>query len=71
MEIKKIPLEGLIEVLLEIYNGGVDYIDMKVEQHDRQDHIWFFETASSSPVPPPLMKELPKEENVDFESLIM
>ena len=63
MEIKKIPLEGLIEVLMEIYNSGIDYVDMKVEKHDRQDHIWFIENTSENP-------PVKKEESIDFESLL-
>lgn len=65
MEIRKIPLEGLIDILVEIYNSGIDFIDMRVEKRDKQDHIWFFENTSEAP---PIKTE--KEENIDFESLI-
>lgn len=65
MEIRKIPLEGLIDILVEIYNSGIDFVDVRVEQRDKQDHIWFFENASEAP---PIKTK--KEENIDFESLL-
>lgn len=64
MEIKKIPLEGLINVLIEIYESGIDFVDMRVEKHERQDHIWFLDSSSytgESPV---------KDSSIDFESLV-
>jgi len=41
--IKKIPLDQFIDVLIEIYNKGVDYIDLIGEKGDAQDkmHIVF------------------------------
>jgi len=37
--IKKIPLDQLIEVLIDLYNKGVDYIDLIGEKGDRQDKM--------------------------------
>ena len=63
-KIKKIPLEGLINVLIEIYESGIDFVDMRVERHEKQDHIWFLDSS-------PHTKESPvKDANIDFESLI-
>jgi hypothetical protein len=41
VKIIKIPLRSLIEVLLEIYNTGIDYADMFVEKGEHQDSILF------------------------------
>jgi hypothetical protein len=69
MEIKKIPLEGLIDILIEIYDSGIDFVDMKVEKHNRQDHIWFI-VNDDAPVKKKVNKKEIKEENIDFESLL-
>jgi hypothetical protein len=58
MEIKKIPLEDLINILVEIYKSGINFVDMKVEKHNRQDRIWFLENTSEAP---PVKKEEKKE----------
>ena len=69
MEIKKIPLECLIDILIEIYDSGIDFVDMKVEKHNRQDHIWFI-VNDDAPVKKKVNKKEIKEENIDFESLL-
>ena len=39
MSIKKIPLNALIDILIDLYNGGVDYIDIHGAMDDKQDKI--------------------------------
>jgi hypothetical protein len=66
LEIKKIPLEGFIDMLMDIYNNGVDYINMVVEKGDRQDNIWIMDEEA-----PKEEKKLElKEQNIDFEDLL-
>lgn len=63
IEIKKIPLEILIEILEEIYDSGVDFINIIVEKGDTQDHIWIMQGES-----PESTKEIKTE--IDPEALI-
>ena len=48
LEIKKIPLRGLIDMLINIYNNDVDYVNMMVEKGDHQDTIWLVEDNSKN-----------------------
>lgn len=64
LEIKKIPLRGLIDMLINIYNNDVDYVNMVVEKGSLQDSIWLIENGSE------IQKETEiKKENVNFEDL--
>jgi len=64
--IKKIPLEGFIETLMDMYNNGVDFVNMVVEKGDRQDNIWITDEDA-----PKEEKKLElKEQNIDFEELL-
>ena len=37
--IRKIPLEGLIQILQDLFETGADYIDISGEQHDKEEGI--------------------------------
>jgi hypothetical protein len=37
VSIRKIPIQSLIDVLVELYNRGVDYVDIVGSQGDLQD----------------------------------
>lgn len=37
--LKKIPLDRLIDILVEIYNRGVDYIDITGVPDEEQDRV--------------------------------
>lgn len=37
--IKKIPLDSLIDTLVDLYNQGVDYIDIEGQQGDGRDYM--------------------------------
>lgn len=37
--IKKIPLDGFIDVLMDLYNKGVDYIDITGVTNEHMDHM--------------------------------
>lgn len=37
--IEKIPINKFIDVLVELYNKGVDYIDIIAEKGERQDRM--------------------------------
>lgn len=64
LEIKKIPLRGLIDMLINIYNNDVDYVNMVVEKGSLRDSIWLIENGSE------IQKETEiKKENVNFEDL--
>ena len=39
VELRKIPLEGFIETLQDIYNRGADYIDIVAKPNVNQDVI--------------------------------
>ena len=63
VEIKKIPLDGFIDMLLELYHNGIDYVNMVVEKGDHQDSIWIVDEEDS--------EDKEKEESkIDFETLI-
>lgn len=34
--VKKVPLRSFIEALIEVYNGGVDYVDLEAMGKDRE-----------------------------------
>lgn len=65
LEIKKIPLKGFIAMLMNIYENGIDCINMVVEKGDHQDSIWIVDD-----VPENENIEIKKEENINFENLI-
>jgi len=65
VEIKKIPLEGFIEILMQLYNSGVDYVNMIVEKDPHQDSIWINEDASENKEE----KKLEVLKNINFEEL--
>jgi transcription initiation factor IIE alpha subunit len=62
MEIKKIPVDMLLEVLTEIYNSGVDYVNMVVEKGPHQDNVWIIDSQQ--------VEEKIEEKNVNFDELI-
>jgi len=64
LEIKKIPLRGLIDMLINIYNNDVDYVNMMVEKGDHQDTIWLVEDNSKNQK----YTEI-KKETINFEDL--
>jgi len=64
LEIKKIPLRGLIDMLINIYNNDVDYVNMVVEKGDHQDTIWLVEDNSKNQK----YTEI-KKETINFEDL--
>ena len=37
LKLRKIPLGPLIEILQDLYDGGVDYIDLSGEQNNNED----------------------------------
>lgn len=39
IKIQKIPLDRLIETLVDLYNKGIDYIDIAGVQEDNQDRM--------------------------------
>lgn len=39
IKIQKIPLDRLIETLVDLYNKGIDYIDIAGVQEDEQDRM--------------------------------
>lgn len=55
MKIKKIPLEDFISILVELYDKGVNYIDISGTSKDNQDMIKinvleeYMEEQSSTP----------------------
>lgn len=63
LEIKKIPLKQFIETLMEIYDSGLDYVNMVVEKKSNQDHIWFIEE-------PPKQPPMEITNDVNFEELL-
>jgi len=40
LEIKKVRLREFIETLMEIYESGIDYVNILVEKGNHQDSIW-------------------------------
>lgn len=59
LEIKKIPVDMLLDTLTELYNSGVRYVNMIVEKGPQQDSIWIVEDAKKEEV----------KTNIDFEEL--
>lgn len=39
LKLRKIPLESLIQILQDLYNGGADYIDISGEQNGEEDSV--------------------------------
>jgi hypothetical protein len=59
--IKKIPLSQLMDVLIDLYNRGVDYIDLIGEKGEDQDkmHIVFTSDYMSEESAEKLTEEIP------------
>jgi len=59
--LEKIPLERLINILMEVYNNGANYIDISGEEGNEQDIITirvrdeYVEQEESQDTPPPSM----------------
>lgn len=69
LEIKKIPLQGFIDMLVELYNNGVDFVNMTVEKGDHQDSIWLTDEEQEE-ITPKEEKKLELKNVVDFNELI-
>lgn len=39
LRIKKVHLNSFIEILMDLYNKGVDYVDLAGSLHDNQDVV--------------------------------
>ena len=71
IEIKKIPLAGFIDMLVDLYNSGVDYANMIVEKGERQDSIWLVNEEDDASQKEQNKMELKETNaNIDFNSLI-
>ena len=81
LTIKKVPLDGFIDVLMDLYNKGVDYIDIIGVTNSTMDHMaisftsdYMMEGAEEQfkDVPPLDMKDLlnQKLSEEDLDQLI-
>jgi hypothetical protein len=64
LEIKKIPLGEFIDTLVNMYNCGVDRINMIVEKGDHQDSISIIEDNGMSE------KKRKPDNIVNFDDLV-
>ena len=63
--IKKIELEGLIETLTDLWDKGLDYIDLSTNEEGTRLSIYFFEEYLSDEA----KKELNKETETNISDL--
>jgi len=60
---RKIPLKNLIDVLISLYHGGADYVDIMGEQGETQDEIGF--AVKEEYMAPEDEMEYDDEENIE------
>ena len=67
MQFSNIPLKEFIEILISIYQQGIDFIDIIGKKEEGQDSIWIIVNEPSEEE-----KNIPsiEEEGVDFNSLM-
>lgn len=70
VSIRKIPIQALIDVLVELYNRGVDYVDIVGSQGDLQDSMAItFTKDYMSPEGLENFKEITEDEEIDLTNL--
>lgn len=70
VSIRKIPIQALIDVLVELYNRGVDYVDIVGTQGETQDFMSLtFTKEYMSPEGLENFKEITEDEEIDLTKL--
>ena len=70
ISIRKIPIQSLINVLVELYNRGVDYVDIIGAQSDLQDTMAItFTKDYMSPEGKENFKDVHEDEEIDLTNL--
>lgn len=64
--IEKIPINKFIDVLIDLYNKGVDYIDIIAEKGERQDRMAI--SFTSEYMTPEGVKYFDKDSSIEMES---
>ena len=59
--IKKIFLEGFIDLLMDVYKTGAEVIDIVVEKRKHQEYLYIIVVEDSNPIT--------EETDVNFEDL--